>query len=106
MSNVECPRCGKETITLKQRFLAGKWFDIYCSECGVRMCAQPIVLALMYFTLTWDILFFGFMAVYESSWAYGITGLIGWAILEFFILYMPLSKLRPIKQKDQSETTQ
>jgi len=105
MSNVECPRCGKETITLKQRFQAGKWIDIYCSECGGRMCAQPIVMSIMYFVLTWNILFFGFMAVYESSWAYGVAMVIGWAMLEFFILYMPLTKLRPLKQKDPSEST-
>ena len=99
MSNIECPNCKQETITVKQKLLAGKWRDIYCSNCGSRFCAQPVVMALMYFAVTWDILFFGFMAIYESSIAYAVAMVIGWLILEFFIYYIPLTKLRPKEQK-------
>lgn len=100
MEKTECPRCGEATITMFDRFKAGKWLDIYCSNCKGRMCANPIILAIMYFILCWDIFFFGFMAVYEKSWIYAAAMFIGWAILEFFILYVPLTKLRPVQQKN------
>ncbi len=94
MENTECPRCGELTITLKDKLKAGKWLNITCSKCGGRMCANPVVMAIMYFVLSWNIFFFGFMALLEESWGYAIGMIIGWLILEFFIYYIPLSNLR------------
>ncbi|MDX1812630.1 MAG: hypothetical protein R3240_11815 [Gammaproteobacteria bacterium] len=94
MQNIECPNCGKSTITPGDKFKAGKWKDIYCSNCNQRLCANPIVMALLYFALVWDVFFFGFMAYVEKSWIYLSVGLALWAILEFFIYYIPLSKLK------------
>ena len=104
MSNIECPSCNKETITFKQKLLAGKWVDIYCSSCGSRFCDQPIVLAIMHFIVTWNVLFFGYMAFHESSINYAAAAIIGWIILEFFIYYVPLTKLRP-KQRPVEESS-
>jgi len=104
MSRIECPACNKETITFKQKLLAGKWVDIYCSNCGARFCDLPIALALMHFAITWDILFFGYMAVRESSIAYAIAMIVGWLLLEFFIYYLPLTRLR-LKQPPAEKST-
>lgn len=95
MANIECPRCGEATIKPIDKIKAGKWKDIYCSNCNQRLAANPIIMALMYFALAWDIFFFGFMAVHEKSWIYALIMIVLWAILEFFIYYIPLSKLRP-----------
>ncbi|MDH5258436.1 MAG: Lar family restriction alleviation protein [Gammaproteobacteria bacterium] len=97
MENIECPHCSEATITLRQKLKAGKWATIFCPSCNARMCANPIVMALMYFALTWNFLFFGYMAVRESSIAYGITMIVGWLILELFIYYIPLSRMRALK---------
>jgi len=100
MGTFQCPQCGEETITVKQKLKAGKWSTIFCPNCNARMCTNPIVLALMYFVLTWNLLFFGYMAVRESSFAYAIAMIVGWLILEFFIAYVPLNRMRPLKTEN------
>lgn len=100
MENTECPQCAEKTITTQQKLKAGKWANIYCPNCGARMCANPIVMALMYFILTWDILFFGYMAVRESSFTYTVLMIAGWLILELFIFFIPLNRMRPLKRND------
>ncbi|MDH3326929.1 MAG: hypothetical protein OEM38_09470 [Gammaproteobacteria bacterium] len=96
MEKIECPQCSEQTITLGQKFKAGKWATIFCSNCNARMCANPIVLALLYFVLIWNVLFFAYMAIRESSIYYGIAMIVGWAIIEFFIYYIPLSRMRAL----------
>jgi len=97
MEKIECPQCSEKTITVKEKLKAGKWVNIFCPDCGARMCANPIVMALMYFVLTWNILFFGYMAVRESSFTYTVLMFAGWLILELFIFYIPLNRMRPLK---------
>ena len=97
MENSECPQCSENTITPAQKFKAGKWSTIFCPSCGARMCTNPIVLALLYFVLTWNLLFFGYMAVRESSISYAVMMIAGWALIEFFIYYIPLSRMRALK---------
>lgn len=94
MENIACPRCGELTITPKDRIKTGKWLNTNCSNCGSRLCANPVVLALLYFVLLWDIFFFGFMAYHEKSWIWASVMLAGWLIMEFFIYYTPLSILK------------
>jgi len=94
MNNIECPRCSENSITLKDKLRAGKWLDVYCPACGGRMCAQPIVMAIMYMLLTWNFLFFGYLAFRESSLVYGGLMIGGWLILEMFIYTIPLVNLR------------
>ena len=102
MSKIECPGCNKETITLKQKLLANKWVDIYCSECGARFCAQPVALALMSFILTWNFIYFGYLTVKEQSLTWGIAFIVGWALIELFMYYIPLSRLRAKTNTDTS----
>ena len=97
MENNECPQCCEKTITPAQKFKAGKWSTIFCPSCDARMCCNPIILALLYFVLTWVILFFGYMAIRETSISYGIMMIAGWALIEFFIYYIPLSRMRSLK---------
>jgi len=101
MSMIECPRCKKETISIMQKVLANKWVDIYCSNCGTRFCAQPIILALMSFALTWVIIYFGFLTISEESMVFGAMFVIGWLLVEVFMFYIPLCALKP---KDGSQS--
>jgi len=95
MQKTPCPHCGEETITVPQRLRASHWMDTHCSACGGRIAMTPIMLALLYFVIVWDIFFFGYVAVYEKSLSYGIAMVVGWALLEFFGSYIPLVRLRP-----------
>jgi len=94
MSNIECPSCNKETITFKQKILANKWVDIYCSNCGARFCAQPLILALMWFALTWNFIYFGYLTVREDGIVFPILFFSGWLLVETFMYYIPLTRLR------------
>jgi len=95
MQNLECPHCQKETITPKQRLQTGLWLNAICKACSGRMCAQPIVMAIVYFFHMWNVIFFGFMAIYEKSLGYFITMIIFWALLTWGAYYIPLSRMRP-----------
>jgi len=94
MEKTTCPHCQQQTITTMQKFKAGKWLDVYCGECKGRSSNQPIVSALMYFIYIWDLTFFGFMAVHEDDMIYIIVMVVIAVILEFFMHYIPLSRLR------------
>lgn len=100
MSKIECPRCKEETITIKQKVIANKWVDIYCSNCGGRYCANPILLALMSFVLTWVIIYFGFLAITQESVVFGTLFVVGWIIVEVFMYYIPLTGLKPKVTED------
>lgn len=101
MENAECPQCSEKTITLMQKIKAGKWATIYCPSCNCRMCASPVMLAMMYFVLTWIFLFFGYLAVRESDISYALMMIVGWLIMEFFIYYIPLSRMRSLNNNSE-----
>lgn len=102
MLNTECPCCNKETITLTQKLLANKWIDIYCSDCNTRFCAQPAVLAVMSFLLVWDFLYFGFLLATEGDAIFAILLFALWALIEAFMFYIPLARLRAKSKPDAS----
>jgi len=64
-----------------------------CPECGGRACAQPIVLGALYFLYIWDVMLFGYLAYLDSLWYLAVM-VVGWLILDYFALYVPLSPLR------------
>lgn len=94
MEKAVCPHCGKETIEPMQRVKAEFWRDVYCKECGGRSAMAPIVLAILWAAICWDVFFFGFMAVHEKSVIYGAIMVVGWGLLQFFGYYIPLVRLR------------
>ena len=50
-------------------------------------------MAAMYFLYMWDVVLFGYLAYLDSLW-YLLAGLVGWLILDYFSLYIPLSAMR------------
>ncbi|HEC18663.1 MAG TPA: hypothetical protein ENI97_04905 [Gammaproteobacteria bacterium] len=94
MASNPCPHCAQKTFSWWDKYLAGKWVLLYCKECRGRVSAQPIVLAVLYFLYTWDVVLFGYLAYLDSLWYLAVLAG-GWLILDFFSLYVPLSPLRP-----------
>jgi len=52
----------------------------------------------------WNMAFFGFMAVYESSVIYLLALVFIWLILEFFAFFIPLSPMRSPARANLSKT--
>jgi len=99
VENAECPHCKKETIGPKDRFYTGLWLNVYCPECNGRMCAQPLVMVAVYFFHMWNVIFFGFMTIYEQSVVYFAIMIAGWIVLSITAYYIPMTRLRPVTPK-------
>ncbi len=95
MPMFECPHCNQPSLTLKQKLLTGKWADVICPRCGGRSCAYPILMAVLYFCYTWDVMLFGYLTVHETSVVYLCVMLGGWVLLELFSLSLPLARMKP-----------
>lgn len=96
MASIQCPHCGEKTFSWWDKYRAGKWAMLYCSHCGGRVCAQPIIMALLYFFYMWDVILFGYLA-YLDSLNYLLVLLAGWLILDSFSIYVPLTALRAVE---------
>lgn len=98
----ECPHCLQQSISLKQKYLAGKWAIVYCPQCGERSCANPYILGLLSTLYVWDVLLFGYLAFVKYQFnqpamsAVYLAIMVGaWLVLDFFSIYVPLSAMRP-----------
>lgn len=103
MTKFTCPHCKKPTITLGQKYLSGKWIDVYCTECRGRSCTHPILLAILSFFYVWDVMLFGYVAVLKHSWFYLGVLVTGWIILDLFNLSIPLAALRKKENINQEK---
>lgn len=104
MNNIKCPRCNEASITPSMKFKTGRWRSIYCPNCNQRLAAHPIPLALIYFALVWDVILFGFLAIYDKNWIYALIMIAGMLILEFFSYFIPLACLRPKETKKNTDS--
>jgi hypothetical protein len=93
MASISCPHCEQKSFGWWDKYLTGKWFVLRCRQCSGRVCAQPIVLGALYFLYTWDVVLFGYLAYLDSLW-YLLVMVVGWLILDYFSVYVPLSPLR------------
>ncbi len=92
----ECPHCKQRTVTLKQKYLAEKWIDVYCSGCGGRSCMYPALVVVLWFFYTWDLMLFGYVAYEKVSIGYFIVMVVGWLLLDLVGLVIPLGRMRPV----------
>ena len=53
------------------------------------------MLAVLYFLYVWDVVLFGYLAYLDSLW-YLLVMTVGWLILDYFSIYVPLTPLRAI----------
>ena len=93
MASIPCPHCREKTFSWWDKYKTGKWSLLYCTHCGGRVCAQPIVLSVLYFLYVWDLMLFGYLAYLDSLW-YLLVMVVIWLILDYLSLYVPLTALR------------
>lgn len=94
MTSFTCPHCKKNTITAKQKYLAGKWVDAYCSECGGRSCQIPVLMVVVYFFYMWDVILFSYVAYLKHSWEYVVVMILGFLALDAINFYIPLAAMK------------
>ncbi len=101
----DCPYCGEKTISIRDKHLLGYWMSVNCKDCGARVGAKPIPLALMYFVHTWNIIWFVTLYVYSSmkgtpDMIYFLYMIIGWIILDIVSLgLIPMGAMKPKKNR-------
>jgi hypothetical protein len=93
MASIPCPHCKTKTFTWWDKYRTGKWMLLKCPECDGRVCAQPIVLAGLYFLYIWDVVLFGYLTYLDTLWYLAVMAA-GWLILDYFAIYVPLVSLR------------
>lgn len=106
MEGYTCPHCNKPTISLGKKYLAGKWANIICDECGGRSCQAPIIMVAMYFLYVWDVMLFGTVAIEKQGLFYIGVMLVIWLILDWFTLYIPLLRMKKIESTETPAATQ
>lgn len=102
MASIECPHCQQKTFSWWDGYRAGKWAIITCKQCGERACAQPVVMIGIYFLYMWDVMLFGYLTYLESLWFLPVL-LVGWFILDYFSLYIPLASLKKKRVSSDAE---
>lgn len=96
MKHFTCPNCGQASIPLKDKYLAGLWRVIHCANCRARLCAHPWLMVLGFMIYVWAVMWFGFLAYFNHSFAPLIYLLPVWLFLDYLnINFMPLSVMRP-----------
>jgi len=75
-----------------------------CLQCGGRVCAQPIVLAVLSFIYVWDVMLFGYLAYLDSLWYLAVMTA-AWLILDYFTIYVPLTPLRTQPETSKPTST-
>lgn len=95
MHNFPCPRCQAHSITFKDKFRADLWIPIFCSNCGAKLTALPILLGLLHGVYVWNVLWLYATYTFDLSvWWYPIV-VVEWVVFELLsIWYMPLAVLR------------
>lgn len=98
MKNFTCPKCEQDTISVKAKYLTGHWFNVYCPACGARLCAEPIITAVVYMLYFWTVAWFVVWAMAEDDWTLALYMIPVWLIIDITsLLYLPLRTLRPKK---------
>lgn len=104
MSRFRCPRCGESGISFKDKYLAGIWMTVLCTNCGARLCAQPLVMAAGYVLYFWVLAWFVTWALLDWSWLPILYMIPVWLVLDLLnIRFMPLAALRSPKTPDSAK---
>lgn len=90
-----CPQCKKRCLSGREKYLAGHWKVIRCSECHARLCATPLVLGLAYLLYFWTIAWFVGWALLEQTWLPILILVPVWLLIDYIGLkLMPISVMR------------
>ncbi len=90
-----CPRCKKETISWKKKYLAGLWLTIGCDNCEAKLSATPILLGLLHVVYAWNIAWFFSLYYFQRDPTYFVYMVVIWGILDALnVHYIPLSVMK------------
>ncbi len=99
MTSYHCPNCKASSLSGKEKYRASHWKIIHCDQCDARLCATPILLAVVYMIYFWAFAWFIGWALYEQTWEPLLYLIPVWLILEFLnTRLMPISVMRPKKR--------
>lgn len=93
-----CPRCQKDTISWKQKYLTNLWRTINCPQCGTRLTALPLVLLIMHMLYVWNVLWFVALYMFgtpthDPMWF--VYMVVVWVVLDVATLNLvPLAAMR------------
>lgn len=95
MFRFACPRCQEDTISFRDKYLAGVWRVISCPQCAARLTAYPILLLMIHMAYVWNILWFFGLYYFERDFIYFAYMAMGWIILDFLnVQLIPLALLK------------
>ena len=102
MASQPCPHCKQATISWWQKYIAAKWVLIKCSACAGTACSNPYILVFYTMLYVWDVLLFGYVAYFKSDMTFILIMIVGWLILDYFSLFLPLSAMKRSAQPSHS----
>lgn len=95
MPMFHCPRCKEISLSFKEKYRAGHWFNIECRHCHARLCATPWVLAAFYILYLWNVAWFSGLFYYTYNPLDFLYMAAAWLCLDLLnVWYMPLSIMR------------
>jgi hypothetical protein len=101
MSLQTCPHCKQPAFSWRQKYMAAKWVLLTCPLCGGRSCSNPFLLAFFTMLYVWDVMLFGYLTYLTHILWYPLVLVVGWLILDYFSLFLPLSAMKPKSEASQ-----
>lgn len=96
---IECPCCKQTCISLGEKYKLGIWKTVHCRQCGAKLTAHPIALALVDFVYVWNVSWFGVLAYIEKDMNYLLYLVIGWLVVDIInLMVVPLAILSRKKE--------
>lgn len=95
MPMYQCPRCQTKSIPFKDKYKAGIWGEIYCSNCKAKLCAYPWLLAGIWVLYAWDVAWFSGIFYYTRELMNFVYMILIWLVIDALnVTYMPLAVMR------------
>src|SRR3990172_5918942 len=95
MRMFQCPCCQQTTISSKEKRKAGYWGIIYCTDCKVRLCVYPWLLAALWMLYVWDVLWFTGLYYFTRNYLDFAYMAAAWFVLDYVnVSFMPLVVMR------------
>lgn len=90
----DCPKCNKKSLSVWEKYRTSIWLWVACPNCGTRLSANPIILALFFMAYIWVLAFFTFLFLTntEGSIMTSILFFLVWLIVDALnVTLTPLS---------------
>jgi hypothetical protein len=92
-----CPNCRENSISIKNKYLAGWWKPITCPNCSRKLSAFPWLLMALDMVYVWNVMWFYGLYHFDldHSPVYFVYMAVCWVILDVLnVQFMPLSIMK------------